>query len=104
MKRLQYIIITAALALGISVCSLTALKAHAETIDSCKPEYMYTSVKVAYGDTLESIAREYNNTKYCSNSEYVSEIKRINGLYSDDIHAGCYLTVMYTVDDWAFFR
>ena len=98
MRILQYIIITAALALGISVCSFNAFIAQAETKNAAQPEYLYTSIKVAYGDTLESIAMEYNNPEYCSNSEYVSELKRINGLYSDDIHAGCFLTVMYTVD------
>ena len=98
MRKLQYIIITAALALGISVCSFSAFKAQAETKSAAQPEYLYTSIKVAYGDTLESIAMEYNDPQLCSTSEYVSEIKRINGLYSDDIHAGCFLTVMYTVD------
>ena len=96
MRRIQYIIITAALALGISVCSLSVFKAQAETKSDAQPEYLYTSIKVAYGDTLESIAIEYNDPEFCSNSEYVSEIKRINGLYTDDIHPGCFLTVMYT--------
>ena len=35
------------------------------------------------------------NDDYESVSEYINEIKRINGLISDDIQEGQYLTVAY---------
>lgn len=94
MKRLQYIIVAAAVITGVSVCSLTAISAKAEPSNTSQPECVYEVYKIRQGDTLESIAREYNTENFCTNSEYVSEVKRINGLYTDDIHAGCYLTVV----------
>lgn len=94
MKRFQYIIVAAAVITGISVCSFTAISAKAETVNNSQPECVYDVYKIQQGDTLESIAREYNTEHFYTNSEYISEVKRINKLYTDDIHAGCYLTIV----------
>ena len=54
----------------------------------------YTSVQIRPGDTLWDIASEY-----CRDPgqirKYMKELKRINHLGSDEIHAGRYLTVVY---------
>jgi len=94
MKRLSIIIIASAMAVAISVCSLTAIKANAQTPDMIPPVTTYDSIKIQSGDTLEAIAREYNTEDYYTNSEYIAEVMRINNLSSDNIHAGCYLTVL----------
>lgn len=56
---------------------------------------LYRSVKILSGDTLDSIADTYNNYNDMDNAEYISEIKKINSLTSDNIHPGCYITVVY---------
>lgn len=55
----------------------------------------YTSIQIENGDTLWSIANEYISDEYESIQEYIDEVKCINQLGPDDIHAGQYLTVPY---------
>jgi hypothetical protein len=59
----------------------------------------YTSVPIHPGDTLWDIA-----SKYCGNAdrlpEYVQELKQINHLKNDEIHAGRYLTVVYYSEEY----
>ncbi len=58
--------------------------------DSC-----YKSIEIKTGDTLWEIAEEYRTADYDSVYDYINELKAINGLMSDDIQAGQYLTVVY---------
>lgn len=95
MKKSVKIIAGIIFVLAITFCSISVISARAEI----KPEAIpancyYTSIKINYGQTLDSIAEEYNTADSFSNSSYINEIKRINNLYTDTIHAGCYLTVM----------
>ncbi len=55
----------------------------------------YTSVPVRSGDTLWSIAREYNRHSGMTDEEYVDELRHMNSISGLDIHAGHYLTVCY---------
>lgn len=55
----------------------------------------YTSVEVKTGDSLWSIAGTYRTAEYHDVNEYIREVKEINHLTGDDIHAGAYLTVPY---------
>lgn len=55
----------------------------------------YKCIQVNDGDTLWDIAAVYMDDSYDSTSDYVEELKKINKLNSDNIHAGCYLTVSY---------
>jgi LysM repeat protein len=52
----------------------------------------FISIEVNDGDTLTSIAQDYavSTTEY---DAYISEVKNINNLENDTIHAGCYLLV-----------
>lgn len=52
----------------------------------------FMSIEIEAGDTLTSIAEEYavSEAEY---HEYIAEIKSINNLKSDTIHAGCYLMI-----------
>ena len=53
----------------------------------------YTSIEVQKGDTLWTIAQQY----YAS---YIEEVKDMNQLTSDTIHAGEYLTVSYSSSEF----
>ncbi len=94
MKMTKYILGGLLIMLSVTFCSLFVISSKAETKTESRPECYYTSVKIGLDDTLDSIAEEYNTTDYYSNSNYIDEIKRINNLYTDIIHPGCYLTVM----------
>lgn len=94
MKKLVSIIAGMVFVLAITLCSVSVISARAETKSGSLPECYYTSIKINMGQTLDSIAEEYNTADGYSDISYINEIKRINSLYSDNIHPGCYLTVM----------
>ena len=54
----------------------------------------YTSIRLEEGDTLWKLAERYNNHSE-SMEAYVRELKSMNCLIDDTIHAGNYLTVTY---------
>lgn len=80
--------------LSIGVCSNFAA-AHNNTADSPIEHKYYKSIELSYGDTLWDIAEEYISDEYTSIYDYINELKQINNLHSDDIHANRYLTVVY---------
>lgn len=55
----------------------------------------YTSIQIQQGDSLWSIAGNYMSADYADIDEYISEVKQLNHLKSDAIHAGEYLLVPY---------
>ena len=55
----------------------------------------YKSVRIQEGDSLWGIASQYREGSSMSMDEYVSQLKQMNGLKKDTIHAGQYLTVVY---------
>lgn len=55
----------------------------------------YKSIIIEPGDTLWGIASEFKDAHYDSTQEYIDELMEINGLSSDKIHAGRFLTVSY---------
>lgn len=62
-----------------------------------QPSYKYyKSIEVAKGDSLWSIAQNNIDTEYYKNTcEYVTEIKRLNSLSSDNIVAGSHIIIPY---------
>lgn len=69
--------------------------------DSPEPpvrERCYKSITIEKGDSLWAIAGEYCHDMNISVSSYVEELKRMNGLKEDAIHAGNRLTVVYLMD------
>lgn len=60
-----------------------------------RPGPRYTSIQVENGDSLWSIASRYANKSPMDIRRYVEELKRINQLTGDTIHAGNYLMVVY---------
>lgn len=55
----------------------------------------YTSIQIQRGDNLWELANEYITSEYTSMNDYIHEVKSLNSLESDTIHAGQYLTVPY---------
>ena len=55
----------------------------------------YTSIMIESGDTLWDIAKAQDPDGRCNASDYIEELRRINHLESDEIHAGQHLTVFY---------
>ncbi len=57
----------------------------------------FVSIEIEQGDTLTSIAKEYAKSE-ADFEDYINEVKNINSIKDDTIHAGCYLMIpVYTV-------
>lgn len=80
---------------GICAMFFGGLKATAEKDTENTYYKYYTSIRVEEGDTLWELAGRYGNETCQSTQEYIREIKRMNHLTEDTIHAGKYLTVVY---------
>lgn len=83
--------ITGCILLGSSVLDAGSSKA----ADEEKAYKYYTSIEIAPGDSLWSIAMEYMSEEYDSVQEYVDEVKSLNGLGDDEIHSGQFLIIPY---------
>ena len=62
---------------------------------SAKQYKYYKSIVIEQGDSLWSIAEEYRTDAYDDTQEYVDELKQLNALTSETIHAGQHLLVAY---------
>lgn len=70
------------------------------TVQSGSSCVLYKSIQLKSGDSLWSIAEEYMPEGITSIQDYIEELKEINGLESDEIHEGRYLTVVYCDTDY----
>ena len=62
--------------------------------DDVEYEMYYKSIEIEKGDSLWSIAKQYNHESL-NNHDYVKELKELNGLTSETIHAGQHLLITY---------
>ena len=96
-KKKEIIILN--MALLLSICLFGAIARAKNTKEEPFLHKYYTSVQIHPGDTLWDIA-----TQYCHNSaqikDYMQELRRINHLSGDKIHAGRYLTVVYYSEEY----
>lgn len=88
-NRKVQIIAAALIILMITVVSGTfAIRSNAESVntESDTVYYRYTAMyRVCSGDTLTSIAKQYmDDVHYDSVSDYVKELRQMNGMYNDD--------------------
>ena len=60
----------------------------------------YTSVEVAPGESLWSIAENYLDDHYEGHQQYISEVVSINHLQDDGITSGQYLIVPYYSEEF----
>ena len=102
LKNRKYLLIAAALMIVvITVISGTfAIRSHAESVnaESDTVYYRYTAMyRVCAGDTLTSIAEQYmDDIHYDSVSDYVKELRQMNGMYNDDkLKSGELIAVTY---------
>ena len=79
--------------LGSVVCGSIFSSAKAPEVDVPQYKY-YKSIVIEDGDSLWSIANEYNPDKFRT-QEYIDEIKELNALTSETIHAGQHLLIAY---------
>lgn len=95
-KRFLFTAITVvAILLGIVLGNNVLSSSHSSAYSDVQKEVRYTSVKIESGDTLWTIAEEYMCSEYDDVNDYIREVKEINGMYTDVIHAGGYLMVPY---------
>lgn len=60
--------------------------------ESIQYEKSFITIQIERGDTLTSIAEEYALSE-ADYLKYIDEVKEINNLKDETIHAGCYLLV-----------
>ncbi|SEP88259.1 LysM domain-containing protein [Lachnospiraceae bacterium RM5] len=68
---------------------------NSKTNASTTKQKYYTSIEIMPGDTLWSIANEYKPDDTISTNDYINDLKEINGITSDNITSGNYLTIYY---------
>ena len=80
--------------IGSVICGSIFSSAKNTEEDALQYKY-YKSIVIEEGDSLWSIAKEYQPNEYVSTQDYINEIKQLNGLASETIHAGQHLLVIY---------
>lgn len=88
-------IAAAVLVIGFLITLATAVPANANAAREGDRYKYYTSVYVSQGESLWSIASEYWTKEYPDIQAYIREIKRLNGISSDNIQSGKYLCIPY---------
>jgi LysM repeat protein len=88
------IVLIAVIALACFSGSILTYAKEKETPADTYYKY-YTSISVEAGDSLWEIASRYAVPEIVTVSDYIKEIKKINGLEGDTIRAGEHLTIVY---------
>ena len=83
------------LIVALLTVTLQSISSHALEQDKEIRYKYYTTIEVAYGDTLWSIADRFMTYEYEDNNAYIEEVQRLNHLADSGIDAGNYLIVPY---------
>lgn len=95
-KRKMILLLAAVLIITIGSIVFGSIFTVAKDPKADVPQYKYyKSIIIESGDSLWSIAEEYRTDAYSNNQEYIDELKQLNGLTSETIHAGQHLLVAY---------
>lgn len=90
------IIVTTVFAIISFILGNTLIMASGEENEKTLYRY-YKNIEIHSGDSLWKIAEMYNNSDM-DIREYIYEIKKINGMRSDDIRSGDSLIIVYFSD------
>jgi len=96
-QNLARIIVTAAIVLSF-VLTIFILAKPATGKEQGRTKY-FKSIEIEAGDSLWSIAETYMSEEYDNITEYIDELKSMNGLTEDTIHEGRCLVVAYYSDE-----
>ncbi|MDO5418157.1 MAG: LysM peptidoglycan-binding domain-containing protein [Lachnospiraceae bacterium] len=91
----KFLICAVLLFLAVNTCGIMMVNAFADETASQARQPYYTSIRIQEGDSLWSIASRYAPQSPMDTREYVMELKKMNRLAGDTIHAGHYLTIVY---------
>ena len=85
----------------IVICAISyhSINTSAHTTDEETNFKYYTSITVAYGETLWDIADEYISGYDIDKNDYIAEVSALNNLSKDEIHAGQSIVVAYYTKD-----
>lgn len=97
----RFIVIIAGAAAAFSLFLFSGNKLHTtaqvEASAAYDTEVYYKSVRIDAGDTLWDLADEYMSTSYDSKEDFITEVKEINHITDQDLQAGSYIIIPYTV-------
>ena len=93
--RRKVLLWAAAFIVGLNLLGFIKLNILAREPDSLTYTKYYKSIIIQEGDSLWKLAERYCPYEFLTTEEYVYELKRINGITEDTIHAGRYLTIVY---------
>ena len=96
-KRRMFLLLSAVfiVTIGSIIYGSIFSSAKDESTDAHLYKY-FKSIEIQAGDSLWSIAEEYCDDSYDGDiQEYIDEIKQLNSLTSEKIHAGRKLLVIY---------
>ena len=95
-KRKMFFLLVAIFVITLGSIVFGSIFSSAKDPDADIPRYKYyKSITIEQGDSLWSIAEEYCTDEYANTYEYVDELKQLNSLTSETIHAGQHLLVIY---------
>lgn len=89
------LILTGILISTILILSLGFITTKVTAEKSIQRDKTVISVRIEKGDSLWSIASNYITDEYENINDYITEIKKSNGLVTDTIHEGRYIIVPY---------
>ena len=94
-RKIVVTILTVLIVLGFALSYNVLVTQATSEIEDISYKY-FTSIEVASGDTLWTIAQEYSDAEnYDSIDEYIEEVKNMNHMSSDTLMAGQFLIVPY---------
>ena len=99
-RRNIFLIVLAIVLVLVSVVLFHAFISDANTSTEGMVFKYYTSVEVAPGESLWSIAENYLDDHYDGHEQYISEVVSINHLQDEGITSGQYLIVPYYSEEF----
>ena len=94
-RRIIFLSLLAAAVFMLVVILALEVTASDASADEQPVPMTYQSIQIKSGDTIWSIAETWKTDEWKDTRAYVKEIKEINNLTSDTIHAGNYLVIPY---------